>query len=130
MVEGYFQSTENLNHRSSLDILMYIMDRYYYDLVFLISYTSVFQALVNFPDYQIVEELVKGKEGDTFYMNCVTEMMRAVVDAGCLTQENVLEYLGKSFRIKLNLPEWYSDEQAADFILKYVCIRVGVCDSV
>lgn len=106
------------------------MGRCCYDFVFLISYTSVFQALVNFPDYQIFEELVKGKEGDTFYVNCVTEMMRAVVDAGCLTQENVLEYLGKSFRIKLNLPEWYSNEQAADFILKYVRIHVGVCDSV
>jgi len=57
-------------------------------------------------------------------------MMRAVVDAGCFTQQNVLEYLGKSFRIKLNLPEWYSNEQAADFILKYVCMHVGVCISV
>ncbi|XP_030355304.1 DNA-directed RNA polymerase I subunit RPA2 isoform X3 [Strigops habroptila] len=83
------------------------------------------KALVNFPDYQIFEELVKGKEDDTFYVNCVTEMMRAVVDAGCYTQQNVLEYLGKSFRIKLNLPEWYSNEQAAAFILnKCICIHL------
>ncbi|XP_071438039.1 DNA-directed RNA polymerase I subunit RPA2 [Pithys albifrons albifrons] len=84
------------------------------------------KALVNFPDYQIFEELVKGKEDDTFYVNCITEMMRAVVDAGCLTQQNVLEYLGKSFRIKLSLPEWYSNEQAADFILsKCICIHLS-----
>uniref|UniRef100_A0A663N0G0 DNA-directed RNA polymerase subunit beta n=1 Tax=Athene cunicularia TaxID=194338 RepID=A0A663N0G0_ATHCN len=83
------------------------------------------KALVNFPDYQIFEELVKEKENDTFYVNCVTEMMRVVVDAGCLTQQNVLEYLGKSFRIKLNLPEWYSNEQAANFILnKCICIHL------
>uniref|UniRef100_A0A8C0U105 DNA-directed RNA polymerase subunit beta n=1 Tax=Cyanistes caeruleus TaxID=156563 RepID=A0A8C0U105_CYACU len=82
-------------------------------------------ALVNFPDYQIFEELVKGREDDTFYVNCVTEMMRAVVDAGCLTQQNVLDYLGKSFRVKLNLPEWYSNEQAADFILSNcICIHL------
>lgn len=62
-------------------------------------------------------------------MNCVTEMLRAVADAGCYTQQNVLEYLGKSFRVKLNLPEWYSNEQAADLIFKYVCMNLGVCDS-
>ncbi|XP_030303816.1 DNA-directed RNA polymerase I subunit RPA2 isoform X2 [Calypte anna] len=83
------------------------------------------KALVSFSDYQIFEELVKEKEDDTFYVNCVTEMLRAVVNAGCITQQNVLEYLGKSFRIKLNLPEWYSNEQAADFILnKCICIHL------
>uniref|UniRef100_A0A8B9VX25 DNA-directed RNA polymerase subunit beta n=1 Tax=Anas zonorhyncha TaxID=75864 RepID=A0A8B9VX25_9AVES len=52
-------------------------------------------------------------------------MLRAVADAGCYTQQNVLEYLGKSFRVKLNLPEWYSNEQAADLIFnKCVCIHL------
>ncbi|OXB80837.1 UNVERIFIED_CONTAM: hypothetical protein H355_003748 [Colinus virginianus] len=83
------------------------------------------KALVNFTDYQIFEELVKDKKTDTFYMNCVTEMLRAVAEAGCYTQQNVLEYLGKSFRVKLNLPEWYSNEQAADFIFnKCICIHL------
>ncbi|XP_010175197.1 DNA-directed RNA polymerase I subunit RPA2-like, partial [Antrostomus carolinensis] len=93
--------------------------------LFFIPLGFALKALVNFSDYQIFEELVKGKEGDTFYVNCITEMMRAVVDAGCFTQQNVLEYLGKSFRIKLNLPEWYSNEQAADFLLnKCICIHL------
>lgn len=72
---------------------------------------------------------MKGREDDTFFGNCVTEMLRAVVDAGCLTQQNVLDYLGKSFRVKLNLPEWYSNEQAADFILRSVpgCDLVSLC---
>uniref|UniRef100_A0A8C9FMC1 DNA-directed RNA polymerase n=1 Tax=Pavo cristatus TaxID=9049 RepID=A0A8C9FMC1_PAVCR len=83
------------------------------------------KALVNFTDYQIFEELVKDKKNDTFYVNCVTEMLRAVAEAGCYTQQNVLEYLGKSFRVKLNLPEWYSNEQAADFIFnKCICIHL------
>ncbi|OXB68365.1 hypothetical protein ASZ78_015305 [Callipepla squamata] len=83
------------------------------------------KALVNFTDYQIFEELVKDKKTDTFYMNCVTEMLRAVAEAGCYTQQNVLEYLGRSFRVKLNLPEWYSNEQAADFIFnKCICIHL------
>lgn len=69
---------------------------------------------------------MKDKKNDTFYVNCVTEMLRAVAEAGCYTQQNVLEYLGKSFRVKLNLPEWYSNEQAADFIFKYVCLYLGV----
>ncbi|KAM8810309.1 DNA-directed RNA polymerase I subunit RPA2 isoform 2-T2 [Eudromia elegans] len=83
------------------------------------------KALVNFSDYQIFEELIKEKEDDTFYVNCVAEMLRAVLEAGCFTQQNVLNYLGKSFRIKLNLPEWYSNEQAADFLLnKCICIHL------
>ena len=43
------------------------------------------------------------------------------MDEGCSTQKQVLDYLGERFRVKLGLPDWYSDEQAAKCLFEYVC---------
>ena len=54
-------------------------------------------------------------------------MLRIVMEEGCSTQKQVLNYLGERFRVKLNLPDWYPNEQAAEFLFKYVklFLRVG-----
>lgn len=41
------------------------------------------------------------------------------MEEGCCTQKQVLNYLGERFRVKLSLPDWYSNEQAAEFLFKY-----------
>lgn len=43
------------------------------------------------------------------------------MEEGCSTQKQVLNYLGERFRVKLSLPDWYPNEQAAEFLFKYVC---------
>lgn len=43
------------------------------------------------------------------------------MEEGCSTQKQVLNYLGERFRVKLSLPEWYPNEEAAKFLFKYVC---------
>lgn len=48
-------------------------------------------------------------------------MLRIVMEEGCSTQKQVLNYVGERFRVKLNLPDWYSNRQAAEFLFKYVC---------
>ena len=48
-------------------------------------------------------------------------MLRIVMEEGCATQKQVLNYLGERFRVKVNLPDWYPNEQAAEFLFKYVC---------
>jgi hypothetical protein len=51
------------------------------------------------------------------------------MEEGCSTQKQVLNYLGECFRVKLNLPDWYPNEQAAEFLFKYVfwaCVCVCV----
>lgn len=48
------------------------------------------------------------------------------MDEGCSTQKQVLEYLGERFRVKLSLPDWYSNEQAAQYLFKYVCFYLNV----
>ncbi|XP_006030355.1 DNA-directed RNA polymerase I subunit RPA2 [Alligator sinensis] len=83
------------------------------------------KALVGFSDFQIFQELIKGREGNSFYESCISQMLRMVMEEGCITQKQVLSYLGKCFRVKLNLPEWYSNEQTAEFLLSQcICIHL------
>uniref|UniRef100_A0A8D0XNS7 DNA-directed RNA polymerase n=1 Tax=Sus scrofa TaxID=9823 RepID=A0A8D0XNS7_PIG len=83
------------------------------------------KALVSFSDYQIFQELVKGKEDDSFLRNSVSQMLRIVMEEGCATQKQVLNYLGERFRVKVNLPDWYPNEQAAEFLFnECICIHL------
>ncbi|PNI14648.1 POLR1B isoform 3 [Pan troglodytes] len=83
------------------------------------------KALVSFSDYQIFQELIKGKEDDSFLRNSVSQMLRIVMEEGCLTQKQVLNYLGECFRVKLNVPDWYPNEQAAEFLFNQcICIHL------
>lgn len=76
------------------------------------------QALVDFTDFQIYQELIKGREDNSFYKSCASEMLRIVMEEGCTTRTKVLSYLGERFRVKMNLPEWYSNEQCANLLLE------------
>ncbi|KAL6486965.1 hypothetical protein MHYP_G00035910 [Metynnis hypsauchen] len=83
------------------------------------------KALVDFSDYQIYQELIKGKEENSFYKSCVSEMLRLVMEEGCTTRGKVLNYLGQRFRVKLYLPEWYTNEQCAKYLLdECLCIHL------
>uniref|UniRef100_A0A8C5JV84 DNA-directed RNA polymerase subunit beta n=1 Tax=Jaculus jaculus TaxID=51337 RepID=A0A8C5JV84_JACJA len=83
------------------------------------------KALVGFSDYQIFQELIRGKEDDSFLKNSVSQMLRIVMEEGCSTQKQVLNYLGECFRVKLSLPDWYPNEQAAEFLFNQcICIHL------
>uniref|UniRef100_A0A2K6JZA9 DNA-directed RNA polymerase n=1 Tax=Rhinopithecus bieti TaxID=61621 RepID=A0A2K6JZA9_RHIBE len=83
------------------------------------------KALVSFSDYQIFQELIKGKEDDSFLRNSVSQMLRIVMEEGCSTQKQVLNYLGECFRVKLSVPDWYPNEQAAEFLFNQcICIHL------
>ncbi|XP_037583116.1 DNA-directed RNA polymerase I subunit RPA2 isoform X2 [Cebus imitator] len=83
------------------------------------------KALVSFSDYQIFQELIKGKEDDSFFRNSVSQMLRIVMEEGCSTQKQVLNYLGECFRVKLSVPDWYPNEQAAEFLFNQcICIHL------
>ncbi|KAM4591755.1 DNA-directed RNA polymerase I subunit RPA2 [Odontesthes bonariensis] len=83
------------------------------------------KALVDFTDFQIHGELIKGLEDNSFYKTCASEMLRVVMEEGCTTRSQVLKFLGDRFRVKLNLPEWYTSEQCAHFLLnECICIHL------
>uniref|UniRef100_A0A8C5M9Q9 DNA-directed RNA polymerase subunit beta n=1 Tax=Leptobrachium leishanense TaxID=445787 RepID=A0A8C5M9Q9_9ANUR len=94
--------------------------------LFFIPLGFALKALVDFTDYQIFSELIKGKEDNSFYRDCVTQMLRMVMEEGCHTQKKVLKFLGERFRVKFYLPDWYTDEQVAEFLLSQcICIHLN-----
>lgn len=98
----------------------------YHKELFFIPLGFALKALVDFSDYQIFTELIKGKEDDSFYRDCITQILRLVMEEGCQTQKQVLKYLGERFRVKLYLPEWYTDEQVAEILLeRCICIHLN-----
>ncbi|XP_020390740.2 DNA-directed RNA polymerase I subunit RPA2 isoform X1 [Rhincodon typus] len=93
--------------------------------LFFIPLCFVLKAMVDFTDYQIYQELIKGKEDNSFFKSCVAQMLRTVMMEGCTTKKQVLNYLGERFRVKLYLPEWYTNEQAAEFLFdQCLCIHL------
>ena len=65
---------------------------------------------------QIYQDLIKGCEDKSFYKSCVSEMLRVVTEEGCTTRLKVLNYLGERFQVKMNLLEWYTHKQCANFL--------------
>ncbi|XP_059501176.1 DNA-directed RNA polymerase I subunit RPA2 [Stegostoma tigrinum] len=93
--------------------------------LFFIPLCFVLKAMVDFTDHQIYQELIKGKEDNSFFKSCVAQMLRTVMMEGCTTKKQVLNYLGERFRVKLYLPEWYTNEQAAEFLFdQCLCIHL------
>ncbi|GCC30726.1 DNA-directed RNA polymerase I subunit RPA2 [Chiloscyllium punctatum] len=93
--------------------------------LFFIPLCFALKAMVDFTDYQIYQELIKGKEDNSFFKSCVAQMLRMVMMEGCTTKKQVLNYLGERFRVKLYLPEWYTNEQAAEFLFdQCICIHL------
>ncbi|XP_023678390.1 DNA-directed RNA polymerase I subunit RPA2 [Paramormyrops kingsleyae] len=93
--------------------------------LFFIPLGFALKALVDFTDFQIYKELIKGREENTFYRSCVSDMLRLVMEEGCTSRQKVLGYLGERFRVKLNLPEWYTDEQCGSLLLDHcLCIHL------
>lgn len=86
--------------------------------MFQMHFLSPQKALVDFSDYQIYQELIKGREENSFFKSCISEILRMVMDQGCTTKAKVLSYLGERFRVKLDLPEWFTHEQCAQFLLE------------
>jgi len=86
--------------------------------VFFVPIVLVLKALMDVSDKHIYDELVKGKEGDSFHKGCVIFMLRQVLAEGLNNKASVLRFIGEKFRVKLNLPEWYTDEQCAKYLIK------------
>ncbi|XP_064648156.1 DNA-directed RNA polymerase I subunit RPA2-like [Lineus longissimus] len=75
------------------------------------------------PDKFIYGELIKGKESDSYYKGCIQNMFQKIQGEGLGTPRHILEYLGERFRMKLQLPEFYSDFEVGKF-LKDQCICI------
>ncbi len=46
-------------------------------------------------------------------------MLRQLQEENLFTKSDVLNYIGSRFRVKLGLPEWYTDSECAQYLFKY-----------
>ncbi|CAH1235901.1 unnamed protein product [Diabrotica balteata] len=84
----------------------------------------ILKALCNYSDQYIYQRLIQGCEDDTYYIDCVQNMLRAVHRENLHTTEDCRLYLGKMFRVKFyECPEWSTDKEVAEFILRK-CILI------
>ncbi|XP_050497615.1 DNA-directed RNA polymerase I subunit RPA2 isoform X2 [Diabrotica virgifera virgifera] len=84
----------------------------------------ILKALCSYSDQYIYQRLIQGCEDDTYYVDCVQNMLRIVHRENLHTTEDCRLYLGKMFRVKFyECPEWSTDKEVAEFILKK-CILI------
>lgn len=56
-------------------------------------------------------------------------MMRQLQEENILTRNDVLTYIGSRFRVKLMLPEWYTDLECANYLFDN-CLFTHLDDNV
>ena len=54
----------------------------------------------------------------------MANMLRQAQAENLSKQSVILKYIGEKFRLKIMLPEWYTDKQIAEFLLRYVLYRI------
>lgn len=92
--------------------------------LFFMPVMMLLKALCDVSDHHIYSELIAGKEEDSFFKGCIINMLRQVQNEGLLTRDQVRAYIGEKFRICMRLPEWYSDEEVAAFLLRHcICVH-------
>ncbi|XP_054714487.1 DNA-directed RNA polymerase I subunit RPA2-like [Uloborus diversus] len=98
----------------------------YKRVLYFVPLMLILKALVNESDYDIYNQLIKGKEEDTFYRGCIAKMLRQMSCAeGIVFRDQALNFLGEKFSVKFGLPSWYSSIDVAKYLLEQcICIHL------
>ncbi|WAQ94633.1 RPA2-like protein [Mya arenaria] len=81
----------------------------------------ILKGLVSMPDKYIYDELVKGKEDDSFYKGCIVAMLREALNEKLYTQRDVLEYMGSRFRVITHgVADWKTDVEVGQHIYRHM----------
>ncbi|XP_070550165.1 DNA-directed RNA polymerase I subunit RPA2-like [Ptychodera flava] len=94
---------------------------------FFIPVVVILKALIDTTDQYVYQELIKGRETNTYYKGCITAMLRQAQNQGLTSRASILRFLGETFRVKLGLAEWYSDVEAGQYLMKQ-CICTHLSD--
>lgn len=78
----------------------------------------VLKALCDVTDKFIFQEMIKGREKDSYYKKCIKKMLRLVQEEGLHTQEQIKKNIGQKYRGRTHLPESCTDIEVANFLLK------------
>ncbi len=87
--------------------------------IFFVPAIMILKGLVDMPDYEIYRCLMRHRETNSFMEGCAKYMLRQLQEADIFTRSDVLNYIGSRFRVKLMLPDWYTDIECANYLFKY-----------
>ena len=79
----------------------------------------ILRGLMDVPDYEIFKSLMRGNEKNSFMEGCIKYMLRQLQSEKIFSRNDVLNYIGSRFRVKLMLPEWYTHVECAEFLFKH-----------
>ena len=70
----------------------------------------------------IAKRLLHGDHISIQYMfrRCMANMLRQAQAENLSKKRDILKFIGEKFRLKLQLPEWKTDAQVAEFLLRYL----------
>uniref|UniRef100_A0A182X7Q7 DNA-directed RNA polymerase subunit beta n=1 Tax=Anopheles quadriannulatus TaxID=34691 RepID=A0A182X7Q7_ANOQN len=91
----------------------------------------ILKALGDRSDNEIYKKLTACDESDQYYKRCIMAMLRDLHAENLHSSQECRSYMGMLLRRRLmdiNLPAWYSDEQAGQFLLQH-CVLIHL-DSV
>uniref|UniRef100_A0A182SQS8 DNA-directed RNA polymerase n=1 Tax=Anopheles maculatus TaxID=74869 RepID=A0A182SQS8_9DIPT len=80
----------------------------------------ILKALGNHSDNEIYRKLIDGYEDDQYYKRCIMNMLRDLHEESMHTSQDCRTYIGSLLRymtMYINMPKWYTDEQAGSYIL-------------
>ncbi|BFY98621.1 hypothetical protein BsWGS_01660 [Bradybaena similaris] len=93
--------------------------------VFFIPVILVLKGLIDSTDKFIYDHLMRGREKDSYFKGRVVYMLRQVLSENLFSQASVLRYIGQKFRVKMSLPDWYSNEEVGRTLFKQsLCIHL------
>ena len=85
---------------------------------FFVPAILLLKAFEDAPDSYIFDRLIKGAENNAYYRGVCVALLRRAQDAKLFTKKDVLQYIGKHFRVRASrTPDWFTDEQVGQFLL-------------
>ena len=88
--------------------------------LFFVPVVMLLKCLKDVPDSYIFRRLMVGVGDDPYYKDIVVNMLRELQEEGLFTRDQVMEYIGRSFRPKCELlvPAWYTDKEVCQWLIK------------
>uniref|UniRef100_A0A1Y1KKJ0 DNA-directed RNA polymerase subunit beta n=1 Tax=Photinus pyralis TaxID=7054 RepID=A0A1Y1KKJ0_PHOPY len=88
-------------------------------LVYYVPVMMILKATCDYTDQYIYKRLTEGFEDDSYYSDCIQNMMRNLHAEGLHSHADCKGYLGKMFRVKFTeCAEWFTDVEITDYVLK------------
>merc|ERR550519_3070496 len=97
--------------------------------LFFVPVVMILKCFKDVPDSFIYRRLMAGVGDDPYYKGNIVNMLRELQDEGIYNQEQAQEYIGRSFRPKVQyeVPAWYTDREVCKYLIRN-CVAIHLDD--